>query len=161
MGCSKVRGIHRLKGYRRAAVACAAAVSLSLMLGGCFGVGETFQRGYVLPDGALEQIPLGASQEQVLLVLGTPSTVATVSGEAFYYISQRSERAVAFMPQEVVDQRVVAVYFDKKRRVERLANYGLKDGKIFDFVSRTTPTGGTELSYLKGFWSMFDFKPGI
>ena len=61
-------------------------VALALALGGCFG--ETFQRGYVLPEGALEQIPLGASQEQVLLVLGTPSTVATVSGEAFYYISQ-------------------------------------------------------------------------
>ena len=29
-------------------------------------------------------------QEQVLIVLGTPSTVATVSGEAFYYISQTS-----------------------------------------------------------------------
>jgi outer membrane protein assembly factor BamE (lipoprotein component of BamABCDE complex) len=85
--------------------------------------------------------------------------VATVSGEAFYYISQRAERTVAFMPQQVVDQRVVAVYFDKKRRVQRLANYGLKDGKIFDFVSRTTPTGGIELSYLKGFWSMFDFNP--
>ena len=52
------------------------------------------------------------------------------------------------MPHEVVDQRVVAVYFDKDRRVERLANYGLKDGKVFDFVSQTTPTGGQELSYL-------------
>ena len=53
------------------------------------------------------------------------------------------------MPHEVVDQRVVAVYFDKDRRVERLANYGLKDGKIFDFMSQTTPTGGQELSYLR------------
>ena len=60
---------------------------------------ETYQRGYVVPEGALEQIPLGASQEQVLIVLGTPSTVATVSGEAFYYISQRAERTVAFMPR--------------------------------------------------------------
>src|SRR5919109_210498 len=90
-------------------------VAVGLLLGGCFS--ETFQRGYVLPDGALEQIPLGATQEQVLIVLGTPSTVATVSGEAFYYISQRTEQT-AFMPQKVVDQRVVAVYFDKKRRVE-------------------------------------------
>ena len=106
------------------------------------------QRGYVLPEGALEQIPLGSSQEQVLIVLGTPSTVATVSGEAFYYISQRGEKAAAFLPQKVVEQRVVAVYFDKERRVTRLADYGLKDGKIFDFVSRTTPTGGSELSYL-------------
>jgi outer membrane protein assembly factor BamE (lipoprotein component of BamABCDE complex) len=137
---------------RAAAKPIALALAVSVLLGGCFS--ETFQRGYVLPEGALEQIPLGATQEQVLIVLGTPSTVATVSGEAFYYISQRTERAAAFLPQKVTDQRVVAVYFDKNRRVERLANYGLKDGKIFDFVSRTTPTGGEELNYLRSFFRM-------
>jgi outer membrane protein assembly factor BamE (lipoprotein component of BamABCDE complex) len=138
-------------------LAAALALALALPLAGCFS--ETYQKGYIVPEGALEQIPIGASQEQVLIVLGTPSTVATVSGEAFYYISERAERPIAFMPQKVVDQHVVAVYFDKSRRVERLADYGLKDGKIFDYVSRTTPTGGSELSYLKGFWQMFDFKP--
>src|SRR5438105_9115874 len=96
---------------RRAKIAAlAATLLLALPLAGCFS--ESFQKGYVVPEGALEQIPLGASQEQVLIVLGTPSTVATVSGEAFYYISQRSERPVAFLPQDVIDQRVVAVYFD-------------------------------------------------
>ncbi len=49
-------------------------------------------------------------------MLGTPSTVATISGEVFYYISQRTERSVTFMPEKVVDQRVIAVYFDKTRR---------------------------------------------
>jgi outer membrane protein assembly factor BamE (lipoprotein component of BamABCDE complex) len=130
----------------------AATLALTLLVGGCFG--ETFQRGYVLPEGALEQIPIGATQEQVLIVMGTPSTVATVSGEVFYYISQRTERPVAFMQQEVVDQRVVAVYFDKNRRVERLANYGLRDGKLFDYVSRTTPSGGQEFSYLTNLFKM-------
>ena len=43
---------------------------------------------------------------------------------------------------------MIAVYFDKNRRVARLANYGLKDGKVFDFVSRTTPTSGIELNYI-------------
>ncbi len=137
----------------------AAALLLGLPLSGCFS--ETYQKGYIVPEGALEQIPIGASQEQVLIVLGTPSTVATVAGEAFYYISQRSERPVAFMPQEVVDQRVIAVYFDKNRRVERLANYGMKDGKIFDFVSRTTPTSGREINYLGNFFQLFSFKPGM
>ncbi len=130
------------------------AVAGALMLAAC-SMGETLQRGYVLPEGALEQIPVGASQEQVLIVLGTPSTVATVNGEAFYYISQKSERAAAFLPHEVIDQRVVAVYFDKERRVERLANYGMKDGKVFDFVSQTTATGGVELSYLRGVLKSF------
>ena len=131
-------------GSRPVAAACAAILALALSACG----GETFQRGYVLPDGALEQIPLGASQEQVLLVLGTPSTVATVSGEAFYYISQKADRPVAFMREKVTDQRVIAVYFDKGRKVQRLAEYGMKDGKVFDFVSRTTPTSGNDLNVI-------------
>lgn len=124
----------------------AAALLMCGVLGAC--TGEQFQKGYILPEGALEQIPIGASQDQVLIVMGTPSTVATLSGEVFYYISQRSERKVAFMHQQVIDQRVIAVYFDKNRTVSRVANYGLQDGKIFDFISRTTPTSGQEMSYL-------------
>ncbi len=137
----------------------ALALICGLALAGCGSMTETLQRGYVLQEGALEQIPIGATQEQVLIVLGTPSTVATVSGEAFYYISQKSQRTAAFMPYEVKDQRVVAVYFDKDRRVSRLANYGLKDGKIFDFVSQTTATGGQELSYLRNIFKNVGFNP--
>lgn len=132
-----------------------AAALLCLTLGGCFS--EQFQKGYILPENALSQIPIGASQDQVLLVLGTPSTVATVNGEVFYYISQRAERAVAFMHQNVTDQRVIAVYFDQNRNVERLAHYGLKDGKIFDFVSRTTQTGGQDMSYLTYIFRLVQF----
>jgi outer membrane protein assembly factor BamE (lipoprotein component of BamABCDE complex) len=131
----------------RRAVAYVLTLALTLPLAGCFG--ETFQRGYVLPEGALEQIRLGASQEQVLIVLGTPSTVATVSGEAFYYISQRAERAVSFLPASITDQRVVAIYFDRDRRVQRVASYGIKDGKVFDYISRTTPTAGSDTSFVK------------
>src|ERR1700719_748666 len=65
----------------RAAVAVAMVCAA---LGSC--TGEQFQKGYILPPGALEQIPIGASQDQVLIVMGTPSTVATLNGEVFYYI---------------------------------------------------------------------------
>jgi outer membrane protein assembly factor BamE (lipoprotein component of BamABCDE complex) len=143
---------------RKRSTRLALALACVFALAACGSFSETLQRGYVLPEGALEQIPVGASQEQVLIVLGTPSTVATVNGEAFYYISQKSQRAAAFMPHEVIDQRVVAVYFDKDRRVERLANYGLKDGKVFDFLSQTTQTGGVELSYLRGIFKSFSPK---
>jgi len=132
-------------GWLRAGAAALVLGALGGPLGGC--ITQTYQRGYVVPEGALEQIPLGASQEQVLIVLGTPSTVATISGEVFYYISQRTEQT-SFLPQKEVDRRVVAVYFDRSRRVERLANYGIKDGKIFDYISRTTPSGGQEQSML-------------
>jgi outer membrane protein assembly factor BamE (lipoprotein component of BamABCDE complex) len=131
-----------------------AAALICAVMGGC---SEQFQKGYILPEGALEQIPIGASQDQVLIVMGTPSTVATLSGEVFYYISQHAERAVAFMPQKVTDQRVIAIYFDTIRQVKRLANYGLQDGKIFDFISRTTPTSGQEMSYLTPLFKLLAF----
>jgi outer membrane protein assembly factor BamE (lipoprotein component of BamABCDE complex) len=130
----------------------AAMLALALMLGGC--ITQTYQRGYVIPEGALDQIPLGASQEQVLIVLGTPSTVATISGEVFYYISQRTEQT-SFLPQKETDRRVVAVYFDRNRKVERLANYGIRDGKLFDYVSRTTPSGGEQQSIIGFFGKVF------
>jgi outer membrane protein assembly factor BamE (lipoprotein component of BamABCDE complex) len=98
---------------------------------------------------ALEQVPVGSSKEQVLIALGTPSTTGNFGGEVFYYISQTRHRPVAFMPDKVVDQRVVAVYFDDKETVTRVANYGLKDGVVFDFISRTTPTGGGDQTFLQ------------
>ena len=147
---ASARGLFsRLRAVAAAGLVCAA-------LAGCSG--EQFQKGYILPPNALEQIPIGASQDQVLIVLGTPSTVATLDGEVFYYISQRTSRPVAFMNQSVIDQRVIAVYFDKNRQVRRLANYGLKDGKIFDFVSRTTPTSGQEMSYLTPLFKLLSFN---
>jgi outer membrane protein assembly factor BamE (lipoprotein component of BamABCDE complex) len=130
----------------------AVVLAASMFLGGC--ITQAYQRGYIVPEGALEQVPLGASQEQVLIVLGTPSTVATISGEVFYYISQRTEQT-SFLPQKEIDRRIVAVYFDKSRHVERLANYGMKDGKVFDFVSRTTLSGGQEQNILGYFSKAF------
>jgi outer membrane protein assembly factor BamE (lipoprotein component of BamABCDE complex) len=150
-----MRGNRGHWGRRRGLTACALVLALALPLGGCL-MGETFQRGYVLPEGALEQIRLGASQEQVLIVLGTPSTVATVSGEAFYYISQTATRAASFMPTTITDQRVVAIYFDRNRRVQRVADYGIKDGQIFDFVSRTTPTAGSDMNFIKQLMSTIE-----
>lgn len=130
-------------------VRLAGAFVLALSLGGCLGYDGSVQHGYVIDSRTLEQVKVGASAEQVLTILGTPSTTSTVGSEAWYYITQRTERTVQFMEPKIVDQRVVAIYFNKGKRVERVANYGLEDGKVVDFVSRTTPTGGTESSFIQ------------
>ncbi len=113
------------------------------------GMNETTQHGYVVTPEALQQIPPGSSRDQVLIALGSPSTTGNFGGEVFYYISQTRHRAVAFMPDKVVDQRIVAVYFDDKSQVKSVANYGLQDGKLYDFISRTTPTGGSDQNFLQ------------
>jgi outer membrane protein assembly factor BamE (lipoprotein component of BamABCDE complex) len=139
----------RFRGWH--SVVLGAALLAGVSISGCT---QIYHHGYMIPEGALEQLPLGSSQEQVMIVLGTPSTVATISGEVFYYISQRAEQT-SFLPQKEVDRRVIAVYFDKNRKVQRLADYGLKDGKIFDYISRTTPSGGAEQNYLGLMFKIF------
>lgn len=124
-----------------------AAALLASSLAGCVG-GEEFQRGYLLDEKAVAQVKSGMNADQVLETLGTPSTVSTVGNKSWYYISQTSRRPVQFLGETVVDQRVTAVYFDGKLRVERVALYGLQEGKVFDFVSRTTPTGGEDLNFV-------------
>lgn len=123
-------------------------MAVCLALGGCTGLGETINRGYVLTPETLEQISVGASREQVLLSLGSPSTTGTLGGEVFYYISQKANRPVAFMNPEITDQRVLAIYFDTDSRVSEVAEYGMKDGKVFDFISRKTPTGGADYGFI-------------
>lgn len=105
-------------------------------------------QGYIIDEQALELVPPGSSREQVLLALGTPSTTATFDNEAFYYISQTRVRRAAFMNPKLVDQRILAVYFGEDERVERIAQYGMQDGKIFDFISKTTPTGGKDQNFI-------------
>jgi outer membrane protein assembly factor BamE (lipoprotein component of BamABCDE complex) len=134
----------RYPSVRPVARALAACLVAGTLAGACT---QIYSHGYMVQDGSLEQVHVGATQEQVLIVMGTPSTVATISGEVFYYITQQGSQT-AFLPQREIDRRVVAVYFDRNRRVERLADYRLKDGKIFDYISRTTPSGGVEQNFL-------------
>ena len=122
--------------------------ALGLGAAGCT-LSETMTHGYQLDEDALALVPEGASREQVLLTLGTPSTTQTLSGEeSFYYISQTKKRNVSFARAKVIDQRVLAIYFDGDEQVQRIGNYGLKDGKVFDFRRRITPTGGKDTTFL-------------
>jgi outer membrane protein assembly factor BamE (lipoprotein component of BamABCDE complex) len=110
--------------------------------------GETLTQGYVIDQQQIDSVPVGSSREQVLLALGSPSTTATFDNEVFYYISQKRYRPVAFAKPKLVEQRVLAVYFGEDGRVTNIANYGLQDGKLFDFISRTTPTAGKDQNFI-------------
>ncbi|NJR13149.1 MAG: outer membrane protein assembly factor BamE [Phyllobacteriaceae bacterium] len=134
-----------------------ATLAASSGLAGCTGVADSLKprqnitNGYVVDQQTLDLVPVGSSREQVLLALGSPSTVNTIDGkEAFYYISQQRTRPAAFAKARLVSQRVLAVYMGEDGKVSQIADYGLQDGKLFDFVTRTTPTGGADSSFLVG-----------
>lgn len=128
------------------AVASVLALGSAVVVSGC--TPTVTHRGHFLTPSDLSQIQPGMGQDQVKLALGTPTTESAIGGGAYYYLSSREEQRAFFKP-ETTERRVVAVYFDQFQLVERVANYGLKDGKIFDFVGRTTEVATGEESILQ------------
>lgn len=128
------------------------AAGIALAASGCSSFTTVNRHGYLVSPDQLEQVPVGSSKEQVDYVLGTPSTTATFGNEVYYYISQTTE-TTAFLAPKITDQRILAVYFDDDRRVSRIADYGLQDGRVFDYISRKTPTTGAEVTLLRQIFS--------
>ena len=143
----------KIKTKRPIGVHAAAALLACGLLAGCntasvLQTQETFRQGYVVDEQTLALVPPGSSREQVLLALGTPTTTNTFDSEVFYYISQTRKRSAQFLKPKLVDQRILAVYFNAEQTVDRIADYGLQDGRVFDFITRTTPTGGRDQTFL-------------
>lgn len=143
--------------YLRATIGVLAAATLSAALAGCIGYDGVVTRGAMFDERKAAQVKPGMAAPQVLSTLGTPSTTSTVGGEAWYYFRQRTERPVAFMSPSISDQHVMAIYFDKSKRVARIADYGMEDGKAVDFNSRQTPTPGPEANVISGLMSKLPF----
>ena len=104
---------------------------IALFLSACVGK-EVFSHGFRATDDDISQVPVGSSVEQVQIVFGSPSTKSTLENNpVWYYISQTSSRDL-LTPRRLENQRVLAVHFDENDRVASIANYGLKDSKVFD-----------------------------
>ncbi|MFK5978864.1 MAG: outer membrane protein assembly factor BamE [Rhizobiaceae bacterium] len=109
---------------------------------------QVMRHGAIISSDQLDLIPVGSSRDQVLLALGSPSTTGQFNSEVFYYISQTKVKRYTYQKSRITEQQVLSVYFDDANTVNRVAKYGLQDGKVFDFISRTTPTSGLDYTFL-------------
>jgi len=131
----------------RALRIAAGAALLALALTAC---SETVTvRGHQFQDSDLQRVTKGMGQDQVRAALGSPTTTAAVgTGSAYYYISSTEGQAAFFKPTEK-DRKVLAVYFTQMGSVDKVAQYGLKDGKVFDYVKNETPSQTRDEGILK------------
>lgn len=88
------------------------------------------------------------SQQDVLGMLGSPSTISTFEGDRWYYIGSRAE-SVAFFEPDVLERNVLVVSFRPDGRVGEKKVYTLNDGREVEPVDRITPTEGKELTVLQ------------
>lgn len=119
----------------------------SLALGGCSN--NVAQRGFAPTPGSVEKLEIGTQgRDDIVRLIGSPSTVSTFNPNVWYYISQKQE-TWAFLKPEITDQNVMQLTFNDSGRLQAIKKYDLKDAEDIVMVSRITPTAGKELTILE------------
>lgn len=109
--------------------------------------------GYIPTEEKPQAVnPETDTKTSVLARLGNPSIETTFSEDleedTWYYINSVRQRYAYLRPQ-IQDRTITAIHFNVDGQVTKVAEYGLEDGVPVNYVDRTTPTRGRELSVLE------------
>ncbi|MCB1831940.1 MAG: outer membrane protein assembly factor BamE [Geminicoccaceae bacterium] len=104
------------------------------------------QHGHRIDDEMLASlVPGRTSKEEVLRLIGSPSSIGTFEDNHWYYVSQVTER-VSFYQSEIAEQDVITVAFDDRGIVSGIHKQGLEQAQDVVPTGETTRTLGKELS---------------
>jgi outer membrane protein assembly factor BamE (lipoprotein component of BamABCDE complex) len=122
-----------------------------MLLAGCTGFLSypPQVRGNLIDADSLKEIVTGVTtRADVTALLGSPTTKATFDPDTWLYIGAVSRPEIAGT-QKLLDQKVVAVSFDERGVVKSVEKRDENDARRVDFVSRTTPSPGTEANFFQ------------
>ena len=107
------------------------------------------RRGHLLPQGvAAELSSANVSQQRVVELLGTPSTVSAFDRNRWYYIGEVQQHQAFFKP-DVVARQVLILDFDQGLQLAKVGTLSETDGQEITLVSRETPTEGNKITILE------------
>lgn len=123
------------------------ALSLAVVMTACTPTVKL--HGYRLDRQLLtEVVPGETSKEEVLRVMGSPSSIGTFDDNDWYYVSQTTEQE-SFYQSEITAQDVVVIAFDERGIVNRIDQRTLDDAVNVVPSSDETRTLGKELSLVE------------
>lgn len=122
------------------------AIACACVLSAC--AAKTNDEGHIGVAQAASQLTAGSSYKQdVVKLLGTPSTKSSFGDETWYYISAHKE-SYAFLKPTTTTQDTLSITFDTNGMVTNVTHHGLQDAQDVAIAKRITPTEGQKL----GLW---------
>lgn len=134
-------------------------MTLAVAIAACSPIKAT--RGNIVEDQKLAELEVGVSTaDDVLDVLGSPTTIGTFNERVWYYIGQRTER-MSFLEPDIVERRVLMVAFDETGLLQQMEERGMDDAQDVELVERETPTLGRSITFFEQMFGNFGrFNPG-
>jgi len=122
------------------------SIFLVIVLAACTTIEE--RHGALLKPKTIQKIVPNTTKQQVVSLLGSPSTKSSYGEQIWYYISNNQEREI-LANDDMLAQEVLAIYFNEDDKVYNVETYGLQDAKNVAFIERKTPTAGHELTAIE------------
>ena len=110
---------------------------------------EMENHGKKLETNLLDKIVLGSTKkEQVLTILGPPSTENDFGNKAWVYIASNNKQT-AFLGNKLVSRSVVKIMFNNKDIVTKITKLTEKDQNIVEHKKQKTRTAGQKIGVIQ------------
>ena len=122
-----------------------------LLINACTGIKSN--NGYLPVRDSVDQLKVNVtSPSSAKSTLGEPALVLGKKEPIFIYSSQVTNRVLFFEPK-VISRDVLVLYFNKKKKLRKLENFTLEDGKSFDLNTEATNLNSAERSLIANLFS--------
>jgi outer membrane protein assembly factor BamE (lipoprotein component of BamABCDE complex) len=135
---------------RRRLAAALQALALASSLGACslFAPPRETRGALFDPEVVKELVPGVQTRRDVLALLGTPTLTPAFDDLTWFYVGGITRQRVA-RHQALVEQEVIAIHFTLEGTIDKVEMLTLADAQQVRFVSRETPTPGTERNVMQ------------
>lgn len=100
------------------------------------------------PESLKELVPGTSTKADVSAVIGSPTARDTFDDNTWLYISELTQQRIGRTPGEL-EQNVVVVIFNDKGVLKTIEKRDIADSLPVTVIARTTPSPGTEASFLQ------------
>lgn len=105
--------------------------------------------GYNFSDHYQERLKENiTTKDEVLENMGSPTIESTYGDSVYYYITQK-QISKAFFSPKVVDQKILALTFNKKGVLMQIKQYGVQEFKDLELDPNRTKLKGNEMGVLE------------
>ena len=135
---------------RRPAILFLLTLAAPVLLGGCSAIEYRPQvRGNKVDIDQLKELTPGTStRADVTSLIGSPTAKATFDDNTWIYISEVTQPRVGRI-QGINSQQVVTMVFDSGGVLRSIKQLNQGDAQPVDVVSRSTPSPGSEASFMQ------------
>ena len=126
-------------------------LTICFFLGACTGIKSN--NGYMPVKDNIDQLKVNVTTtSSAKNILGEPALILGNREPIFVYSAQITDRVLFFEPK-VISRDVLLLYFNKKKKLKKLDEFDLNDGKYVDLSEDNTNLKDRERSLLSSIFS--------